>query len=93
MNFIKFYPDMKQPALFNTNVSIVNVIVLIQLLKILSDVVIRSILHVITSYVLMTMFQYILLSLITVWYIEFLPKLELKQLHVSILQFVSEICN
>ena len=91
MNLAKLYPDVnfKQCALLNTDISLVNVILSVQVLKMLTDLLLKVILHVIGSYVLMTIFQYLLLALIVVWHIEYLPKLELKHIHDSTSQFVS----
>ena len=95
MKLAKFYPNMKvkKSMLLNTDISLINVILSVHILKMLSDVVIKAILHVITSYALMTMFQYLVLSLIVVWHIDLLPKLELNCLHISLLQCVSVISN
>jgi hypothetical protein len=77
INLAKLYPNMnvKQTGLVNAEISLVNVILSIHILKIVSDIILNAILQMMTSYTLMTMIQYIFLSLIVMCHIDLLPQI------------------
>ena len=90
---MKLYSDMKQTSLVNAEISLVNVILSIHILKIISDMIINALLQILSSYILMTMTQYIFLSFMVIWHIDLLPKLQLKYINICISQFVSLVTS